>query len=293
VVVPIVVPWRDLPTAGTADLGPDTIVLVGVDNVLSQSTAAEMIQAASSGTGIFGLNAFTGPGTGLAISGTSLNVTGSGFIGGTNGQVQYNNAGIFGGTTPGPFFIGTDAANLSGTVSTARFNGGTSAAGTTFLNGAGQWSIPTGTAFAAGTNGQLQINASSAFGAMPAMSGDATLDTATGVITVTGGTNSLASVSASVTSAGTSQAGATELTSQVNLIVSGTVNNGVVFRAVGSDPIGTMRRVKNGLGDTQNIYPDGTSSINSLGTSAAYSLFPGQDITMYRTGTSTWQSFSG
>ena len=188
-------------------------------------------------------------GSGLQISnGTLLTVASTAIQpGGTNSQVQYNNAGAFGGTTAGPFFIGTDAANLTGTVGTARFNGGTNASSSTFLNGVGQWMQPV---------------------------------------------DSLASISPAVTAAGSDQASAAVLTSVINVITSGGTSTGVVLRAIASDPIGSKRVVKSDVADTQNIYPDGTSTINALGTSAAYALFPGQDITLYRTGTTAWQTFA-
>lgn len=77
-------------------------------------------------------------GTNLSKSGNAVNAAGgTGSPGGTSGQIQYNNAGAFGGFTmggdctivpgtgfvtcltlngvaPGPFFNGTDAANLTG-----------------------------------------------------------------------------------------------------------------------------------------------------------------------------------
>ena len=139
---PAVVPWYDLPVAGTADVSPTSPVLMGVNNDLSQATVQQIV-AAGATTSVFGLNAFTNPGTGLVISGTSLNIASSALSpGGTSGQVQYNNAGVFGGTTAGPFFTGTDAAQLGGTASVNLFNGGTAASSSTFLSGAGTWLTP-------------------------------------------------------------------------------------------------------------------------------------------------------
>lgn len=84
--------------------------------------------------------------------------------GGSSGQIQYNNAGAFGGFTLagdctfsvpnitctktggvsfGYFATGTDATNLTGTVSVNRFNSGSGASSSTFLRGDGTWVTPT------------------------------------------------------------------------------------------------------------------------------------------------------
>lgn len=92
---------------------------------------------------------------------------GSSTPGGTSGQSQYNNGGVFAGYTVGgdctlvtstgaiaclktngvsfgALATSTDAANLTGTVSVNRFNGGTNADSTHFLRGDGSWAVPAG-----------------------------------------------------------------------------------------------------------------------------------------------------
>jgi hypothetical protein len=100
----------------------------------------------------------------------------------TNNQVIYNNSGALGGfslsgdctivpstgvitcgKTGGVSFAPsattdtTNATNISsGTLSVNRFNSGTGATSSTYLNGIGTWTAPT--AAAGGASGQLQIN---------------------------------------------------------------------------------------------------------------------------------------
>ena len=151
---------------------------------------------------------------------------GSGSPGGTNAQVQYNNAGSFGGfTVGGDATLVTSTGALTVTKSngvsfgTAAFvNTGTSGATLGLLNAANTWSATqtlsaltlsaitgstqclqvnssgvvsgTGTACGAGgggtpggTSGQIQFNSAGSFGGFTA-SGDATINTGTGVVTL-------------------------------------------------------------------------------------------------------------
>jgi hypothetical protein len=161
--------------------------------------------------------------------------------GGTTGQIQYDNAGVFGGfTTTGDATINTstgivtvtktggtsfvasattdttNAANISsGLIPVARLplftsvaNGAVTASGggtTNFLRADNTWAVPGGGGgggLPGGSSGQIQWNNSGAFGGFTA-SGDATINTSTGVVTVlsSGGTVFAASARVDTTNA--------------------------------------------------------------------------------------------
>ncbi len=123
-----------------------------------------------------------------------------GSAGGSSGQIQYNNSGALGGFTAGGdctfsvpnftctktsgvaftyFATGTDAANLTGTVSVNRFNSGTGASSTTYLSGSGTWTTPAGAGTVTTTGSPASGNLTKFTGATSISNGDLSGDLTT------------------------------------------------------------------------------------------------------------------
>ena len=155
-------------------------------------------------------------GTGLSFSGTTLvSSGGSGTPGGTSGQVQYDNAGSFGGfTMSGDATLVTSTGVITvgaGKITYAKMQN-TSAGSVLLGNPTGSAAAPSeitlganlsfsGTTLVASTGGaanpggtanQIQYNSGGTAFAGFTMSGDATLAVSTGVITVAAGAITLA-----------------------------------------------------------------------------------------------------
>lgn len=123
------------------------------------------------GDGSIGLKSVT-IGSNLTFSGGTLSASGgSGSPGGLNTQVQYNNAGSFGGisgaTTNGTILSLTNPLLGGATLTTSSVNGVTLTTGgsaTAFLNGAGSYTVPAGSG---GGSGTVSTSSSETSGRIP------------------------------------------------------------------------------------------------------------------------------
>ena len=96
-----------------------------------------------------------------------------------------------------------------------------------------------------------------------------------------------ATVNDAVTAAGTTQATATELESEWNVITGGIANTGVVLDGFN---IGVSTTVFNASGSAKNIYPPSGMKIDALATNAAYSLGNGKQQTFSQVSTTQFYS---
>jgi hypothetical protein len=123
---------------GTSNIANSAVTLAKIANAAANS---KLLGAGAAGTGA--PYAELTLGTNLSMSGTTLNATGGGTPGGSNGQLQINSSGSFGGVIIGPTLV-----NNSGTLDVS----GSVVAGTTQTVTTSQWSA--GTTFVVTTAAQ-------------------------------------------------------------------------------------------------------------------------------------------
>lgn len=202
------------------------------------------------GNGINPVNTLT-VGSGLTLTGTTLTSTGGGGTpGGLNLQVQYNNAGSFGGisgaVTNGTILNLTNPLLGGATLTTSVVNGVTlTAAGsaTTYLNGTGAYTTPVGTVYTgtfpvsvSGTVisfGGLATSTAAVLGNIPYFSGVNTFaNVATG--TISNGTGISVTAGQSVIGSGLTitNSGVTSIVAGTNVTISG-ATGAVTINATG------------------------------------------------------------
>jgi hypothetical protein len=98
------------------------------------------------------------------------------------------------------------------------------------------------------------------------------------------------SVSAGITATGTNQAGAAQLTKQVNLISGGTTGTGVILP---SATVGMQLIIINNSGAAINVYPALNAQIDGLSTNAPFTLGIGSRLMIVATSITQWYTMVG
>jgi hypothetical protein len=110
---------------------------------------------------------------------------------------------------------------------------------------------------------------------------------ATGALTISN--LAIYGVSTAVSAAGTTQGTATVLTTSLNNVTTVAAGTGVILPTTVA---GLRITVRNGHANALAVYPTGTTTINALGASAAYSLPAGTTVDFIALSATTWYTLN-
>ena len=212
--------------------------------------------------------------------------TGNANTGGSNTQVQFNDAGVFGGSSAFTFNKSSNLVSITSLSITANANvGNIGGSAGVFSTITGNLTTPAQSNITAvGTLVSLSVSGNANVGNL----GTGGLVTATGNVTganIIATTYNLTGVNTGISAAGSSQGDATALTKAFNVVSTVSAGQGVVLPTA----VAGMRiTVINTSGATLLVYPASGGAINALATNAGYSLPTLGRLDYIATSTTQW-----
>ena len=212
--------------------------------------------------------------------------TGNANIGGSNTQVQFNDAGVFGGSSAFTFNKSSNLVSITSLSITANANvGNIGGSAGVFSTITGNLTTPAQSNITAvGTLVSLSVSGNANVGNL----GTGGLVTAIGNVTganIIATTYNLTGVNTGISAAGSSQGDATALTKAFNVVSTVSAGQGVVLPTA----VAGMRiTVINTSGATLLVYPASGGAINALATNAGYSLPTLGRLDYIATSTTQW-----